>query len=88
MLLLNEFLLLLLFISLLTQSGNFWIHPRVYVCVCVCVYPRIFNLDTRWRLVVSLMDPRSGLDAVTRKTPILCRESNPLTRLFINCIVY
>jgi hypothetical protein len=27
-----------------TQSGNFWIHPRVcmyvcmYVCVCVCVY--------------------------------------------------
>jgi hypothetical protein len=27
-LLLNECLLLLLFISLSTQSGNFWIHPR------------------------------------------------------------
>jgi hypothetical protein len=25
-------------ISLSTQSGNFWIHPRMYcVCVCVCV---------------------------------------------------
>jgi len=23
---------LLLFISLLTQSGNFWIRPRMYVC--------------------------------------------------------
>jgi hypothetical protein len=28
-LLLNECLLLLLFISLSTQSGNFWIHPRI-----------------------------------------------------------
>jgi hypothetical protein len=27
-LLLNEYLLLLLFISLSTQSENFWIHPR------------------------------------------------------------
>jgi hypothetical protein len=27
--LLNECLLLLLFVSLLTQSGNFWIHPRI-----------------------------------------------------------
>jgi len=30
-LLLSECLLLLLFISLLTQSGNFWIHPRTGV---------------------------------------------------------
>jgi hypothetical protein len=29
-LLLNECLFLLLFISLSTQSGNFWIHPRTY----------------------------------------------------------
>jgi hypothetical protein len=29
---------LLLFISLSTQSGNFWIHPRMYVCMYVCVY--------------------------------------------------
>jgi len=28
MLFLNECLLLFLFISLSTQSGNFWIHPR------------------------------------------------------------
>jgi hypothetical protein len=31
MLLLNE-CLLLLFISLSTQSGNFWIHPPISVC--------------------------------------------------------
>jgi hypothetical protein len=30
LLLLNECLFLLLFISLSTQSGNFWIHPCVY----------------------------------------------------------
>jgi hypothetical protein len=31
-LLLTECLLLLLFISLSTQSGNLWIHP----CICIC----------------------------------------------------
>jgi len=30
-LLLNEFLLLL-FISLSTQSGNFWVHPCIFIC--------------------------------------------------------
>jgi hypothetical protein len=32
-LLLNECLLLLLFISLPTQSGNFWLHPRKVIPV-------------------------------------------------------
>jgi hypothetical protein len=32
-LLLNEFLLLLLFISLSTQSGNFWLHPHILYSV-------------------------------------------------------
>jgi len=31
--LLVEFLLLLLFISLSTQSGNFWSQPRMYTCM-------------------------------------------------------
>jgi hypothetical protein len=43
--------LLLLFISLSTQSGNFLIHPRMYVCmyVCMCVYVCMYvciSLDT------------------------------------------
>jgi len=29
------FIVGLLFISLSTQSGNFWIHPRVCACACV-----------------------------------------------------
>jgi len=34
-LLLNKCLLLLLFISLWTPSGNFWIHPRILVA---CIF--------------------------------------------------
>jgi hypothetical protein len=36
-----QYLLLLLFISLSTQSGKFWIHPRIFLCLflsdCGCL---------------------------------------------------
>jgi hypothetical protein len=51
-LLLNECLLLLLFISLSTQSGNFWIHLRTrlqiqtdFVGLLQCVKPGTLNVS-------------------------------------------
>jgi hypothetical protein len=62
--LLHNECLLLLFISLSTQSGNFWIHTHIrLVCVCerrtICAHRgsgykalRVLKLDTRWKCVV------------------------------------
>jgi hypothetical protein len=42
---LNECLLLLLLISLSTQSGNFWIHPRIHVLAPCLVTWFIYTND-------------------------------------------
>jgi hypothetical protein len=60
MLLLNECLLFLLFISLSNQSGNFWIHPgtvnRMHPYAKDCVLKRLNwklqfgGVESTWRL--------------------------------------
>jgi hypothetical protein len=64
--------LLLLFISLSTQSGNFWIHPRIA--------PRIPDLGTGRRWVVSFTPRPLYLQANSPWYPLDRRLGGPQSR--------
>jgi hypothetical protein len=66
-LLLNEYLLLL-FISLSTQSGNFWIHPRIFIRFKATLDSKNLTCDPCSRfpyIVMAVMTAKWGQSATT-----------------------
>jgi hypothetical protein len=81
-LLLSECLLLLLFISLSTQSGNFWIHTPPYVLMAWYLVKCTANV-TFFSFNIILLTPRLELES--RFTSEM--KQSPLKWSVNNCVV-